>query len=128
MRPGLRHMLPLAGVVVLLSGGGLAALEADTVSSFGDGVWWALALGTTVGFTDPVPVSTGGRVLSGVMMVLGFVLLAMTTAAVTSLFVREEATPAQRRETGFEREALEELRALRERLDAIDGDRRGRRS
>jgi len=35
-------------------------------------------------------------------MVSGFALLALTTAAIASLFVREDETPVERREAAFE--------------------------
>lgn len=40
-RRWLRFAAPLAVVVVLVAGGGLAAIETETVGSYGDGVLWA---------------------------------------------------------------------------------------
>lgn len=116
----LRYLLPFAALVVTLAGGGFAALETHTVGSFGDGVWWALSLVTTVGFVGQTPVTIGGRVLAGALMLFGFALLSLTTAALASLFVREDETPAEQRDAAFESHALCELRALRERLDRIE--------
>ena len=116
----LRILLPSAGVFVLLAGGGFAALETDAVASYGEGVWWALSLMTTVGFVGETPATTGGQVLSAILMVLGFVLLAMTTAAVASLFVSEDEAPVEIRTVEFEREALEVLRRLDERLERLE--------
>lgn len=58
--------------------------------------------------------------MSSVVMVLGFVLLALTTAALASLFVREEQGPEELREHAFEEDALAELRQLNARLDEIE--------
>ena len=106
------HLLPIAGVLALLSGGALAALESNTVDSYWEGLWWALSLMTTVGFAGETPDTLAGKALSGVLMVVGFVLLAMTTAAVASLFVREDEEPRERRELAAQRELLAELRAV----------------
>ena len=53
-------------------------------------------------------------------MLCGFSLLAMTTAAVSSLFVREDIAPEERREQAIEVEILQELRALHRRLDDLE--------
>lgn len=45
-------------------------------------------------------------------MLFGFALLSLTTAALASLFVREDETPAEQRDAAFESHALRELRAL----------------
>lgn len=113
-------MLPLAIAVTLLGGGGLAALETDAVGSYWDGVWWALSLMTTVGFTGGIPATLAGKLLSALLMVVGFAVLAMSTAAIASLFVREDELPEDQREWEFERRALTELEALSARLERIE--------
>jgi hypothetical protein len=105
---------------VLLAGGGFAALETGTVGSYWQGAWWALALMTTVGFVGDSPTSTAGQALAAILMVLGFLLLALTTAAVASLFVSEDEAPQEARSRAFEREALDELRALSDRLERLE--------
>jgi voltage-gated potassium channel len=119
-RHWLRYLLPAAALIVVLAGGALAALETDTVESFGAGVWWALSLVTTVGFVGGTPTTTAGRIIAALLMVFGFALLALTTAALASLFVREDESPVERREAAFEAQALAELRALHGRLDRLE--------
>jgi voltage-gated potassium channel len=118
-RHSLRYLLPGAAVIVVIGGGAFAALETDTVESFWEGAWWALSLMTTVGFVGGTPHTAAGRVVSAVLMVLGFGLLAMTTAAIASLFVREDEEAEAQREGVFEHELLEELREVRAQLDEI---------
>jgi voltage-gated potassium channel len=119
-RRWLRIVLPLAAVSVLLAGGGFAALETKNVSSYAEGVWWALSLMTTVGFVGGSPETTGGRILSAVLMLFGFGLLSVTTAVIASLFVREDETQEQRREQAFERQALQRFDELGSQLDALE--------
>jgi hypothetical protein len=119
-RASLRWALPAAGILVLLAGGGFAAVETDTVMSYWEGVWWALSLMTTVGFVGGSPETTAGQLLSAVLMVVGFLLLAVTTAAVASLFVSEDEAPQDARDREFEREALDELRTLNSRLERLE--------
>jgi voltage-gated potassium channel len=119
-RRWLRIVLPLSAIAVLLGGGGFAALETQNVSSYAEGVWWALSLMTTVGFVGESPETTGGRILSAVLMLFGFSLLSVTTAVIASLFVREDETPEQRREQAFEQQALQRLEDLGRRLDGLE--------
>lgn len=122
-----RYLIPGAAIVVLLAGGGFAAVETDAVESYWEGVWWALSLMTTVGFANGTPETVAGKALSSVIMVLGFVLVALTTAAFASLFVREDEAPEEDREHVFEEEVLAELRQLNSRLESIEsrGQTRG---
>ncbi len=60
-RRWLRFAAPLAAVIVLLAGGGLAAIETQTIGDYGDGVLWALSLMTTVGFVGGLPQTVGGK-------------------------------------------------------------------
>jgi hypothetical protein len=106
--------------MVLLGGGGLAAVETDTVENYGEGALWALSLMTTVGFVGGLPHTTAGKLISAALMLSGFSLLALTTAAISSLFVREDEAPEEKREQAFELEILQELRALHARLDDLE--------
>jgi voltage-gated potassium channel len=119
-RRWLRFAAPVATVAVLLGGGGLAAIETETVGDYGDGVLWALSLMTTVGFVGGQPHTVPGKLIAGGLMLCGFSLLAMTTAAVSSIFVREDIAPEERREQAIEVEILQELRALHRRLDDLE--------
>jgi voltage-gated potassium channel len=116
----LRALIPTAVVIVLVAGGGLAALESDSVSNYWEGVWWALGLVTTVGFIHAAPTSWAGQVVSAFLMVAGFGMLTLATAAVASLFVAEAEQPDRGREIRFEESALEEIRNLSERLQIIE--------
>jgi hypothetical protein len=120
----LRHRLVtylvLTTFVLLLAGGGFAAFESRQVSNYWEGLWWALSLMSTVGFVGEAPESVVGRLLSSVLMVSGFALMALVTAAISSLFVREEQLPEEQAEELFEGEALRLLADLARRLDAIE--------
>jgi Ion channel len=116
----LRLVVPFGAVVVLLGGGGLAAFEAEAAPTYWDGVLWSLSLMTTVGFVGGVPATAGGKIIAAVLMLLGFGFLAMTTAAVASMFVRQDEAPFEKQERAYEREILKELRELRSELDQIE--------
>ncbi len=83
------------------------------VPSYWEGLWRSLALVMTVGFVGPVPTSATGKIVSSVLMIFGFALMAMTTAAVASLFVREDEIADESLERKFEQVVLAELAELR---------------
>ncbi len=58
------------------------------VESFGDGIWWALVTITTVGYGDITPLTTLGRVVAGLLMLLGLGLIATITAIVSAKFIQ----------------------------------------
>jgi len=120
-RRSLRFLAPGAALFLLVSAGAFAAVETESVHSYWDGLWWSLSLVSTVGFVGAAPATAVGKAVSAALMVLGFVLLATTTAAVASLFVREDELREDKREHGFERDVREALRGLDARLEAIEG-------
>ncbi|KRF34166.1 potassium channel family protein [Nocardioides sp. Soil805] len=119
-RRRLTTYIVIAGFLVLLTGGGFAAFESRQVSSYWEGLWWALSLMSTVGFIGEAPESTLGRLVSSVLMVSGFALMAMVTAAIASMFVREEQEPEEQAQEVFDAEALSLLTDIARRLEAIE--------
>lgn len=110
----------LSGFLVLLAGGGFAAFESRQVSSYWEGLWWALSLMSTVGFVGEAPESLVGRLVSSLLMISGFGLMALVTAAIASLFVREEQEPDEKAQEVFDAQALRILSDIERRLGAIE--------
>ena len=107
-------------LVVVASAAGAAAIETNTVTSFGRGLWWATSLITTVGFVGAPPETTAGAVLSAVLMVFGFFLMTMVSASLAALFVRQQELPVQTQESRTEQQILDVLARLEQRLEAIE--------
>ena len=112
--------LTVSCFIVLLAGGGLAAFESRQVSSYGEGLWWALSLMSTVGFVGDAPESLVGRLASSVLMVSGFALMALVTAAIASLFVIEGQEPEEEAVRLFDAQALGLLADISQRLGVIE--------
>ena len=115
----------LAGAVglTLISAAALMAVETDTVSTFPRALWWALALITTVGFIGDPPHSAAGEMLSAVLMVSGFFLLALVSAGLASLFVRNDEQPTDEAELRDLAAIRAELVRVNARLDALQSAR-----
>jgi voltage-gated potassium channel len=86
----------LMGAVLLLD----VERDADhtVVHNFGDALWLSLGTLTAVPYGDAYPVSAAGKVICGVMMILGLVLVGAVTAAIAAwmvTFVTGEAEDAE---------------------------------
>lgn len=52
-------------------------------------IYWAIVTMTTVGYGDITPVTTVGRLLSAMVMVLGYTIIAVPTGIVSASFINE---------------------------------------
>jgi voltage-gated potassium channel len=77
-----------AGLLALV--GSLAMLDAErndpaaSIKTFGDAVWWAFVTMSTVGYGDLYPVTTTGKVVAVMMMVVGVALLGLVSGTIVS--------------------------------------------
>jgi voltage-gated potassium channel len=71
---------------------GLAVTEAErhaaehTIANVGDGWWWAITTMATVGYGDTYPVTTSGRAVGAILMIMGIALIGTMTATIASYF------------------------------------------
>jgi voltage-gated potassium channel len=106
--------LLLSGLLVVIVAAALVAVvERDdpnaSISSFGDGLWWAIATVTTVGYGDKYPLTAAGRGIAVALMVLGIAAFGLVTANLAALFVEQQEDETQR-----------ELRGIKEQLQRIE--------
>ncbi len=106
--------------LTLISAAAVMAVETDTVSTFPRALWWALALITTVGFIGDPPHTVAGELLSAVLMVSGFFLLALVSAGLASLFVRNDEAPSARAELEDLAVIRDQVTRLHARLDVLE--------
>jgi voltage-gated potassium channel len=97
-------------VIVLASALLAVLLDKRDFADTGEALWWSLQTVTTVGYGDVVPVTAYGRVIAGIVMLLGIAASAVLTAIVTSALF----------EAALRRHGRADVRDLLERLDAID--------
>ncbi len=112
---GLRYAALLTAFLILLGGTAFAAVEREQGLSAWEGLYWAISTITTVGYGDVSPATDGGRIIAIGVMIVGVGFVAILTAAAAERFV---VAGQQSREE--ERQILEELRAIRERLERLE--------
>lgn len=80
------------GIVVVLGGVSFFLVEVRSnpqVNTVSDGIWWALVTVTTVGYGDITPATIPlGRIIAGVVMILGMFTLALFAGIVSSTLLR----------------------------------------
>jgi len=65
------------------------AAQPDKFGSIPDAMWWAIVTLTTVGYGDVVPVTLPGRLIAGVTMVMGLMMLALPVGIIATAFADE---------------------------------------
>lgn len=74
--------------------------DGANIHTFGQALWWGAATVSTVGYGDVYPVTTGGRITAVMLMILGFTVLAVVTAQISSSFIvqatRDRAASSER--------------------------------
>src|SRR5439155_21158084 len=119
-RDSLPYVIALSAFVVLLGGLTIHALEPETAPTVGDGLWWAAATLSTVGYGDIAPKSFLGRMLAVAIMVVGVSVFAVLTAGIASLFV-ESASRRDDGELGQLRVDVADIKEMLRELSARDG-------
>jgi voltage-gated potassium channel len=74
-------------VVGSIFSSGLLITVLEPELSFADGLWWSIVTLTTVGYGDISPSTPGGRVLAGLIMLVGIGLLATFSASLAALLI-----------------------------------------
>ena len=121
------HYVVLTTVVVVSLGAfGIFGVEHGhnaNITSLGDAFWWAIVTATTVGYGDVSPMTTEGRLIAVVLMLVGIGFISILTATVASFFFdqdkREEGQDFARLEArlaSLEQKQDEVLAHLRERV------------
>ena len=59
-------------------------LQPEVFSSIFDGLWWAVATLTTVGYGDVYPVTAGGKIFTFIVLIIGLGVVAVPTGLLAS--------------------------------------------
>jgi voltage-gated potassium channel len=109
-RGGVTYLLLLSLGVLGLCGAGFWWLEPRT-PTFADGLWLAFTTAATVGYGDVVPTTPASKLFAVFVVLLGFGVLTMVTAAIAATWIETE-------ERQIEREILADMRYQIDKLHA----------
>ncbi len=85
----LYYVILVVILLAIITGGLLYRVEgSESIPSVADGVWLAFVTMTTVGYGDFVPLTSAGRLLSILLMVIGVGFLGVLTGSITAFFSR----------------------------------------
>lgn len=102
----------MASLIIVVAFGFLVSGIDPNVKSPWDGVWWALATVSTVGYGDVVPSSALGRIFGGALIVMGLGIFVIITANFLAVFLKRE------REGIHESEA--EIKQVLDQMEQLD--------
>jgi len=117
-RNQLGYSLLLAGVVVMISGFIISAIEPG-IPDPGDGMWWALVTITTVGYGDIAPVTPAGRAFGALLIITGVVLFSLLMANIAAFLIEKDVEAEVGKE---EDDLMNQFYYLNCRLDKIEGE------
>ena len=118
-RGGLGYLLTSAAGLLALCGLGFWWLE-PKAPTLGDGLWLAFTTAATVGYGDIVPSTPASKIFSVFVVMLGFGVLSLVTAAIATRWIETEERIIEReilRDMHHQMAALsQEVAALRQHL------------
>jgi voltage-gated potassium channel len=117
-RGSVLRMLGLALAVLVLAGVGFWWLE-PRAHTLGDGMWLAFTTAATVGYGDIVPTTAASKIFSVFVVLLGYGVLSLVTAAIAAMWVESDE---RRIEREILRDLHQQLRAVRDDLATIRQD------
>jgi voltage-gated potassium channel len=89
-----RQVLVISLTVALFLGIVIVPIERNhpdaSIHSLSDGLWWAFQTLTTVGYGDATPVTTVGRLIAGILVLVGAILYGVMIAMLSSSMSRSQ--------------------------------------
>lgn len=92
---------------------GIHITEGTTI---GNALWWSFVTITTVGYGDISPVTPLGRILAGLLMLVGIGFLSMLTGTIATFFLSKSNS------TSYKSEAIENIKTKLDNFDNISID------
>lgn len=108
----LRTTLLATAIIVVIFGVLVSGVD-ENIHNFWDGIWWAVATVSTVGYGDVVPTSELGRLLGIGLIVLGLGVFVVITANFLALTLRRETKKFKEEEREVQ-QILREVEDLKE--------------
>ncbi|MBM7540194.1 potassium channel family protein [Amphibacillus cookii] len=111
---GFIYMIIITIIMILAGAIGGYLLEGMSIS---DGIWWSFVTTTTVGYGDISPESIGGRILAGLLMLIGIGFIGMLTGTIATFFINGIDKPKP-----YKKEALDRIKNKLDNFDDLSED------
>jgi voltage-gated potassium channel len=87
-----RMLLVLLLMVSLFLGVAIVPFEREVgnITTYSDGLWWAITTITTVGYGDKVPVTDAGKLLGVLLQVMGAMMFGIVIAIISNYLSRSQ--------------------------------------
>ncbi len=108
----------IASLIIVVAFGLLVSGIDPNVKSPWDGIWWALATVSTVGYGDVVPASALGRMLGGALIIMGLGMFVIITANFLAIFLKRERKELRESE-GEIKQVLDKLNEMQKDQDKL---------
>ncbi len=90
-RPDIMVTLFVTFILMVISASLMYYIEShaqpDKFANIGESFWWAVATLTTVGYGDVFPITGWGKLISGIIALLGIGMVALPTGVISSAFI-----------------------------------------
>jgi len=110
--------LLVSAVVVVVSGYLIAGIDPG-IKSPEDGIWWAIATVSSVGYGDVVPISNEGRMFATLLILMGMALFSIVTANLSVFFISQAEASGEMESPQTEQQERE-LEVITQRLARIE--------
>ena len=88
-------MMVMAGTLMYVIEGGTNGFESIPAS-----IYWAIVTTTTVGYGDITPSTDVGKIIASIMMIVGYVIIAVPTGLISIEMVKHNALEAANNKCG----------------------------
>ncbi len=91
---GYVYIILLTFATIILGAVGFFCVENNPiVDSFGDALWWSIVTAIAVGYGDIVPLTTSGRIIASIVMIMGTTLIGIYIGTITAYFIHKKKKP-----------------------------------
>ena len=92
------------------------------ITSIGDAFWWAMATVTTVGYGDVYPVTTEGRIIASIVMIVGIAILGIFISTLGATLIESRLKEKKYTTPKLANQAKELIKKKIDELEKLDAD------
>ncbi len=115
---GLNRFILIFLLLVIFIPVPMILIEPD-IHNYSDALWWGIVTATTVGYGDIIPVTSIGRILASIMMLVGIGFIGMITSTIMSYASRQRKISSSSEKISHITKAIDQVEELNEKEIAV---------